>query len=194
MLRGLAKLILRVSGWTLVGEVPSLNKAVFIAAPHTSNWDGWWLLVCKVALGIRARFFAKHTLFWWPLGTILTRMGAIPVDRSKKSDLVERLVRMFEEEEQLFLALAPEGTRHWKPHWRSGFWRIASAAQVPIVMAFIDYDNKRAGIGPEVDTSQGLEGAMAQIRAFYANCAAANPEKMGPILLREEETSGEQAR
>ncbi|MBT8086244.1 MAG: 1-acyl-sn-glycerol-3-phosphate acyltransferase, partial [Woeseia sp.] len=115
--------LLRLRGWTLVGEIPSVKKAVLLAAPHTSNWDGFWLIVCKVALGIRIRFFAKHTLFWWPLGTLLTGLGAIPVERSQRGANVEKLVKLFAESDELFLALAPEGTRKWRPYWRSGFYR-----------------------------------------------------------------------
>ena len=184
MLKALARFILRVSGWTLVGEVPAVRKAVIIAAPHTSNWDGFWLLVCKFALGVRVRFFAKHTLFWWPLGPLLSAMGAIPVERTKSGANVDKLVRLFEREDELLLALAPEGTRRWRPHWRSGFWRIASAANVPIIMAFIDYEQKRAGIGPQLEDGLEVDAAMARIRAFYASCVAARPENMGPIALR----------
>lgn len=177
--------LLRLRGWTLVGEIPSVKKAVLLAAPHTSNWDGFWLIVCKVALGIRIRFFAKHTLFWWPLGTLLTGLGAIPVERSQSGANVEKLVKLFAESDELFLALAPEGTRKWRPYWRSGFYRIAKAAQVPIILAFVDYKNKRAGIGPQIDSSGTAVETMAQIREFYERCGAAIPKNMGPIMLKE---------
>lgn len=190
MWRRIAFAILRIRGWTLVGEVPALKKAVFIAAPHTSNWDGFWLIVCKVALDIKLQFFAKHTLFWWPLGSLLTALGAIPVEKTRNGANVDKLVRLFAESDQLFLALAPEGTRKWRPHWRSGFYRIAKAANVPIVLAFVDYDRKRAGIGPQLDTSGTAEETMEQIRAFYATCAAAKPENMGPIMLKDHGTGG----
>lgn len=186
MWRRLAHSILALGGWTLVGEIPAERKAVLIAAPHTSNWDGFWLIVCKVAMGIRLRFFAKHTLFWWPLGPLLKRLGAIPIERSRSGANVEKLVAIFNAHDDLYLALAPEGTRNWRPYWRSGFYRIAEAAQVPIIMAFIDYKTRRAGIGPRVDTTAGIDATMAQIRAFYETCTAARPENMGPIRLRDQ--------
>lgn len=181
MLQRLARAILRISGWTVVGEAPAHPKAVIIAAPHTSNWDGVWLLVCKVALDMKLHFFAKHTLFWWPLGPLLKSMGAIPVVRSTSGANVDRIVRLFERNETLHLALAPEGTRRWKPYWRTGFYRIARAARVPIVMAFIDYRHKRAGIGPVIVNHDDVQATLAAIRAFYATCAAAKPGNMGPI-------------
>lgn len=183
MLRSLARLILRADGWTLVGSAPPLEKAVLIAAPHTSNWDGFWLIVCKIALDIKVNFFAKHTLFWWPLGPLLRALGAIPVERSKRGARVERMVRLFETRDRLLLALAPEGTRRWTPYWRSGFLRIAEAADVPIVMTFIDYRRRRVGIGPQIDTRGGRDETMKKIRAFYEQCGAAIPANMGPIAL-----------
>ena len=85
MLKKLARGMLRIAGWETVGEAPAVDKAVLILAPHTSNWDGLWVLAYKVAMGIDARFFGKHTLFWWPLGNILRHMGAIPVNRNEKN-------------------------------------------------------------------------------------------------------------
>ncbi len=187
MMQRLAYAILRICGWTLVGEIPDVKKAVLIAAPHTSNWDGFWLIVCKVALGIKLRFFAKHTLFWWPLGALLNRLGAIPVERHKKGANVDKLVALFEENEQLLLALAPEGTRRWRPYWRTGFLRIARATNVPIVMTFVDYKQKRAGIGPLVQSTGSTAEIMAKIRAFYATCGPAKPANMGPVIFRDSE-------
>lgn len=188
MWQRIARAIMRLRGWTLVGEIPPLKKAVFIAAPHTSNWDGFWLIVCKVALDIKISFLAKHTLFWWPLGTLLTALGAIPVERTRAGANVDKLAQLFDESDELFLALAPEGTRKWRPHWRSGFYRIAKAANVPIVMTFVDYKTRRAGIGPQVDCSGTADETMARIRAFYETIVAAKPENMGPIKLKEAES------
>ena len=181
MLRVLAKSILRLCRWETVGEVPDIDKAVFIAAPHTSNWDAVWLLVYKVAIDVDVRFFGKHTLFWWPLGSVLRAFGAIPVDRRDASSIVPQLIGAFDKSDQLFLALSPEGTRKWKPYWKTGFFRIAHAANVPIVLAFIDYKNKQMGIGPTLPTQSSLEEALIAIRDFYAPFVGRRPELQGPI-------------
>lgn len=183
MLQRLAKKMLAMTGWQLVGEVPDLRKAVFIAAPHTSNWDGFWLLIAKCAFNIEVSFLAKHTLFWWPLGNVLRAFGAIPIDRAAAASLVGDLATRFDESERLFLALAPEGTRRWTPHWKSGFYRIARAADVPIVPAFIDYPNKRMGIGDTLYSSGDVDADMQRISEFYAPFVGRNAELAGPVML-----------
>ena len=181
MLQALAKLILRMAGWTAIGDIPKLDKAVFIAAPHTSNWDGFWLLVFRFSFDVKLHFLAKHTLFWWPLSSILKGAGAIAIDRSFASSTVQHLVDLFAKEDHFFIALAPEGTRKWKPYWKTGFYQIASAANVPIVLAFIDYDKKELGIGGQIDPSDGIEINIEEIRKFYAPYKPCRPERMGPI-------------
>jgi 1-acyl-sn-glycerol-3-phosphate acyltransferase len=181
MLKWLANGIFRIFGWTMVGEIPPLPKAVFIAAPHTSNWDGFWLLIYKVAIGVEVRFLAKETLFWWPLGSLLSAMGAMPINRSDANSIVAQLVESFATEEKLFLALAPEGTRKWRPYWKSGFYRIAHAANVPIVLAFIDYKERKMGIGPTLPFGQSMEQDLTMIREFYAPFRGKRPELQGPI-------------
>jgi len=160
-----------------------LDKAVFVAAPHTSNWDGIWLLVYKVALKVDVRFLAKHTLFWWPLGSILRALGAMPIDRSGAHDTVKHLIETFATQDRLFLALAPEGTRSWKPYWKTGFYQIAKSANVPIVLAFIDYKNKKLGVGITLPDGQTMDQDLRMIREFYAPFTAARPEREGPIAF-----------
>jgi len=181
ILQPIAKCILKLCGWTTTGQVPDLDKVVFIAAPHTSNWDGFWLIVFKVALNLKLRLLAKHTLFWWPLGSVLRWFGAMPIDRAHTTSTVQQMVSAFEREEHLFLALAPEGTRKWLPHWRTGFYQIALAADVPIFLAYIDYPRKKMGIGPEFRPSGNIEHDLAILREFYAPFVGRHPKLQCPI-------------
>ncbi len=181
MLNWLALRIFRMAGWTLTGRLPDLDKAMFIAAPHTSNWDGFWFLTYKFAIDVKVSFLAKDALFWWPLGAMLNVMGALPIDRSDATRIVPQLVRAFDESDRLYLALAPEGTRKWMPYWKSGFYRIAKAANVPIVMAYIDYPNKRMGIGPTLPDGNTMEEDLEIIRQYYSQFTGKRPELQGPV-------------
>ena len=181
MLQRIARLVLKVGGWTPAGELPNYDKAVFIAAPHTSNWDGFWLLVYKSAFRIDVHFLAKHTLFWWPLGPVLRAMGAMPIDRTTSASTVQQVVDAFAEHDKFWFALSPEGTRKWQQHWKTGFYRIAKSANVPLVLAFIDYGTKQMGIGITVPENQTLEQDLKTIRDFYAPFSGRIPERQGPI-------------
>ena len=181
MLRALASLILRVGGWTPVGGIPDAPKAVIIAAPHTSNWDGFWALVYKVYIGAEIHFFAKKSVFWFPLGSILRALGGIPLDRSRASSAVQQAIDMFAEEESFYFGLAPEGTRTRKAGWKSGFYRIATGAGVPVYLGMLDFENKRLGIGPRMDLTGDQDKDLDAIREFYSGIKGRWPDKTSPI-------------
>ena len=181
MLRGLAKFILWVSGWEPVGEVPDEPKAVFIAAPHTSNWDGIWALTYKVAIGLDIKFFAKEALFWFPLGSLLKALGGIPLNRSKAHSAVRQAVSMFETEDSFYFGLAPEGTRALRDAWKTGFYRIATEAKVPVFLGVLDYGNKRIGVAGRLDLSGDPDADLQKCADFYREIEGRWPEKTTPV-------------
>lgn len=187
MLAALARLILKIGGWTTVGHYPDVRKAVLIAAPHTSNWDGIWGMVYRVAARLDIHFFAKQSLFWFPLGTILRALGGVPLDRTRSGGAVQQAVDMFAANESLCFGLSPEGTRKYTEYWKTGFYRIAEQAGVPIVLGFFDYANRRIGIGPIVEITGDREADLAVMRDFFAGCTAKHPEKVGPVQFRPED-------
>ncbi len=183
MLRGLARLILRIGGWTPVGGLPDEPKAIFIAAPHTSNWDGFWGLVYKIAIGAEVHFFAKHSLFWFPLSTLLRALGGIELDRDRAGSAVRQAIDMFKEKDSFYFGLAPEGTRGKAAGWKSGFYRIAEGAGVPVYLGFLDYAHKRLGIGPRFEPTGDPEADFTVLRNFYDGIQGRWPEKTSPIRL-----------
>ena len=187
MLRRLAHLILRLVGWTALNASPDAPKAVVIAAPHTSNWDGIWALTYKVAVGLDIRFFAKQSLFWFPLGTLLRGLGGIPLNRDQARSAVDQAVAMFEAEENFYFALAPEGTRALRDVWKSGFYRIAKAANVPVLLGVIDYGNKRIGIAGRLDLSDNMEADLEKCAKFYAGIEGRWPKNTTPVRFNNEQ-------
>ncbi len=192
MLRKFARWLLRVGGWTPVLIDLDAPKAVFIAAPHTSNWDGFWALTYKVAFDIDVKFFAKHSLFWFPLGNILRALGGIDLDRSKAGSAVRQAIRLFEEADSLYFGLAPEGTRGRKPGWKTGFYRIATGANVPVYLGFLDFGRRRIGIGAKIELSGDPDADLAEIRRFYEGIEGRWPDKASAIeFLRSDVTRSE---
>lgn len=159
---------LRLCGWRLVGTFPDVPKAVLIAAPHSSWWDGVWGLMLKAGIGADVHFMGKQELFRGPLGSLLRQLGGMPIDRSATKGVVEQMVDQFQQHEKFWLGIAPEGTRKSVARWKSGFWHIARAAEVPIVTAWFNYPDKTIGIGPLFETSDDMDADLARLRVFYA--------------------------
>ena len=182
----IGRLVLRMFGWRVVGAVPPISRFVFIGAPHTSNWDLVVMLAAGWALQVRIPWFAKHTVFWGPLGWIFRALGGLSVDRRARHDLVEHVAQLFGQSDILRLGIAPEGTRSRRDYWKSGFYYIARRADVPVVAAFLDYATRRCGVGPIIQLTGDVPADMDRIRAFYGTLQGRYPELQGPIRLRDE--------
>ena len=182
----LARACLSLAGWSLVGEPPSSPKFVFIAAPHTSNWDLPLMLVAAWALGIRIHWLGKHTLFVGPFGWLFKMLGGLPVDRRERGGAVSQVVEAFARRDALCLAVSPEGSRGHRDYWKSGFYHMAREARVPIATGFLDYANRRCGFGALIEPTGDVAADMDRIRAFYGPLKGKYPELQGPMRLREE--------
>ena len=177
------RVVFRLLGWKCKGETPTANKYVILAAPHTSNWDGFFLILAAAMLKLDFSFFGKDTLFKGPLGWFLRSVGGIPLDRSRHQSFVAQAVSWFESHERFALGVAPEGTRQFTPGWRRGFYYIALQAKVPIVMGYIDYAKKEGGILPEVLIPCGdIERDFETLARLYGPLTARHPDRKGPIV------------
>lgn len=167
-LRLLSRFILRVSGWKVEGEIPAeLKRCVIIGAPHTTNWDLPISLMIAFSLNSQLNWMGKASIFRFPFGGIMRWLGGIPVDREKTTNLVAATVAQLSTQPELRILIAPEGTRAKTKGWKSGFYYMADGAKVPLVLAFVDYPNKRGGIGKIMPTSGNFEADMQTIMAFY---------------------------
>jgi 1-acyl-sn-glycerol-3-phosphate acyltransferase len=176
-MRWLARIVFRFAGWKPAGKRPSLSKYVIIAAPHTSNWDFLYTLCLAFILEIKPFIMMKADWFRWPLGPLLRWFGAIPVDRSKSTHVVDRAIQAFREHPRMVLVVPPSGSRRKVTYWKTGFYHIAKGANVPIVLGFLDYRRKVGGIGPVVHPTGNMEGDMKIIQEFYAGITAKYPKQ-----------------
>jgi len=170
VLRGFSVSFLRLTGWTVVGKLPdNAAKSVFIAAPHTSNWDLPYTLMVAFALRLNIYWMGKQQIFAPPFGALMRWLGGIAVNRDSANNLVAASVQAIRDADgPLQLVVPPEGTRSKVRYWKTGFYYIATGAEVPIVLAFMDYEKKRAGIGGEFVPTGDVDADMAGIREFYA--------------------------
>ncbi|MCC6143650.1 MAG: 1-acyl-sn-glycerol-3-phosphate acyltransferase [Candidatus Hydrogenedentes bacterium] len=187
VLHYLGRLFLGIRGWRVVGVAPPLRKYVILIAPHTSHWDTLYFTAAACAVRLMAHAMVKHTVFRGPVGAYLRWMGAIPVRRGEGQGekLVDQAVAAFAERDYMVLVLAPEGTRDRRDYWRSGFYRIAMGAGVPVQLAYADFGKKEVGLGPLLELTGDADQDMAVIRAFYAGVQARHPERFSPVRFRE---------
>ena len=170
LLRAFSVVFLKLTGWQVQGELPTVaRKSVFIAAPHTSNWDLPYTLMVAFVLRLNIHWMGKASIFRFPFGALMRWLGGISVDRSQSNNLVAASAQAIAQAQgALQLIVPPEGTRAKTRYWKSGFYHIATAAKVPIVMAYMDYSRKISGLGPLLYPTGNLEADMVTIKAFYA--------------------------
>lgn len=182
---------LKLHGWSIGGAVPTAKKYVLIAAPHTSNWDFPFTIALAFSLGVDIRWMGKDDLFKGPLGPLYRSLGGIAVDRGNRTNMVDRMVELFAQNDELVLTVPAEGTRGKGEYWKSGFYHIARRAGVPIALGYLDFARKRGGIGPLVYPTGDVKRDMDTIRAFYRDIGPLKPENFTlPRLREEDETSG----
>ncbi len=186
MTKFLARKFLELTGCEPEGAPPAVARYVMIAAPHTSNWDLAYLLAIARVLDVKVSWMGKHTLFPWPMGWVMRRLGGIPIRRDRRGNMVQQMAAAFRERESLALVVPAEGTRRYVPYWKSGFYHIARAAEVPIVLGYLDFARKRGGFGPAIQPTGDVRGDMDQIRAFYADKVGKHRDQMGEVRLKEE--------
>ncbi|GAA3950516.1 1-acyl-sn-glycerol-3-phosphate acyltransferase [Hymenobacter algoricola] len=168
-----------LTGWKLASVVPpGITKGIMIAAPHTSNWDLLYARGAFFLMNVPVRFTVKKE--WVDnkfVGWLVRSLGALPVDRSRNNSLVDGMVQLFNNNDEMVIMITPEGTRSYQPKWRKGFYFAAMGAKVPILLGFLDYKNKEAGVGPVFWPTGNYEADTEEIKAFYRTKTGKFPEK-----------------
>jgi 1-acyl-sn-glycerol-3-phosphate acyltransferase len=186
----LARCCLFLMRWKIAIQQPVPDRCVVIAAPHTSNWDFPVTMAMAEVEGVPMRWLGKAQMFNKVSSPILRAMGGISVERSSPQGLVGDLAAEFDRHERLALVVPAEGTRDAVEYWKSGFYRIAQQAGVPIVCAYVDKVTRTGGFGPVIMPSGDVRADMDEIRAFYADKTGLKPGRFNVPRLREEDTAG----
>lgn len=175
---GIAKFILKVmGGWKIEGDMPrDISKFIVIAADHTSNWDFVIGMAVKWSLRLKAGFFAKHSLFFWPLGVLMRALGGVPIERSRSGNRVQDAVNEINKSDNFVLVIAPEGTRSKVARWKTGFYHIARGADIPVVPVGFDFTNKRVVIGNPMEMTGNVQNDFQKMHQFFVPFEGRHPE------------------
>lgn len=191
MIARLSRWILRRLGFELVGRQPEPEHTVMIASPHTSNWDFPLAMLIGWSLGLKMRWLAKREMFGPGSGWLFRRLGGIPVDRGSAESVVDDMVDLFTPGQRMTIVVPVSGTRGHTAYWKSGFYRIARAANVPVVPAFVDYEKNTCGVGEPIELTGDVGADMDRFRSFYDGIVGKHPANDGPVRLRSEIEPGE---
>ncbi len=181
----IAKAVIKLLGWKAVGKMPNAPKYILVGYPHTSNYDTLIGIFIFLSMGVHIKWIGKQSLFKGPVGWLLKKTGGIPVNRQKSQNFVKNIQTVFNKYDRLVIALSPEGTRQKTDFWRTGFYYMALAAQVPIVLGYLDYPTKTGGFGPLIWPSGNIKQDMEKIRAFYQGIHGKYPQLEGAIRIKE---------
>ena len=177
ILRVISRVILKIIRWKIVGSIPSdQRKYVLIVAPHTSNWDFVLFVLTVSVLRLKPSVLIKSTLFVGPLGWFLRYCGGIAVNRSQANSLVSYIASIYEEHEDFVLVVTPEGTRSPNANWKRGFHHVATAAQVPILIFYVDSVIKTIGIEGMMEPSDDVEGYVLKLKKFFDTKSGLKPK------------------
>ncbi len=188
LLAGLGRLILKLMGWRIVGELPNVERAVLVVAPHTSNIDGVIGLSAIQALRIHVKFMGKHTLFEGRLGRLMYWLGGIPVNRDSAQDLVEQTVTAMQRQ-PCWLGIAPEGTRKGAHRWKTGFYRIAEEQDIPVVVLGFCYRRRQVRVVGSVMPTGDLEADLQWMVHMLGDIVPRHPELLSMPFLAQKADS-----
>jgi 1-acyl-sn-glycerol-3-phosphate acyltransferase len=183
---GLTKYILKKKGWTVSEEhTRTYSKYVMIIAPHTSAWDFIWGKMCFASLHLPVRFLIKKGMFFFPVGPIIKKLGAIPINPHKNNRVLDQIKQLFDSNEQMIIAITPEGTRKQNTNWKRGFYHIAKKVNVPIAITTLDYKKKEAKVQKIVHPSEiSLRELMFELQNIYKDVNAKFPKDFALLNIK----------
>ncbi|MBO0609962.1 1-acyl-sn-glycerol-3-phosphate acyltransferase [Myceligenerans salitolerans] len=187
-----ARLVWLCTGYRFAPSKAPDEPTVFVGAPHTSNTDFFLMLAIAWELDVRIKFLIKDSWLRGPFGGLIRALGGVAVDRNDPAGLVDQLLGGMRTGTVSHLVVTPEGTRGaGSGYWKSGFYRIARAAGMPVTLGYVDGDRRVAGLGPSLRMTGDVRADMDRLRAFYADKSGVRPENRVEPRLRAEDDPDE---
>jgi len=165
--RAFAGWVLKALGWKVTGQLPNVKKCIFIGAPHTSNWDLIIALASMQYVGLKCSWMMKKEAFFWPLGGLFKKLGGIPIERRKKTDITQQITEWFASNDNVWLGITPEGTRSKVDSFKKGYLRMAYAAGVPVLLIAINAKTKEVVIDKLWELTFDTDLDNRKIKAYY---------------------------
>lgn len=177
MLAWISKMILKLFGWKVTGNYDrTINKKILVVAPHTSNWDFPLGLLARNVIRDRVQFVGKDSLFRPPIGGLMKALGGIPVDRSRSTNFVRAVVKEYETRDKMTIVMAPEGTRKKVNKFKTGYYYIAKAAQIPIIRVRFNYEKKEIHFGDPFYPTENSERDIKMIEDYFRGIKGYYPQ------------------
>ena len=187
----IGRFVLKLLGnWSIEGRPPAVRKYVIIVAHHTSNWDFVIGVAVKLILGLKLQFFAKHSLFFWPLGILMRSFGGVPIKRNESLNRVDASIEQIRKADEFVLVITPEGTRSKVDRWKTGFYHIAKGADIPIIPVAFDFGNRKVVFGSPARITDDKDHDIIEMHRFFLPYKPRHPELAcnGPFEGSLEET------
>lgn len=166
-----------ILGWKYCGQFSQLPKSVIVFAPHTSCIDAFYGTLCFRSIGINYMIMSKKELFFFPMSIVMRLMNCVPVRGVKGHNAIRKACSVINSSDSIHIVICPEGTRKPVEKWNPGFWYIASRADVPIVVAYLDYEKCEYGVKGVIDSDLGVAFSFARMNCYYQDVKAYHPEK-----------------
>ncbi|MGB7339396.1 MAG: 1-acyl-sn-glycerol-3-phosphate acyltransferase [Phototrophicaceae bacterium] len=175
-----------VLGWKVKGELPDVSKMMCAFAPHTSNFDFFYIIYLAAHFKVKPNWIGKKELFEGPFGKLSTYTGGIAVDRDAPLKALKQIIKYIKTNDQFILCIAPEGTRHYTDHWKKGFYFIANKTDMPIVFFKIDYNTRVVTAREAFYPTGDMDADLEVIKPFFADAVGRYPDRAAPIQFADE--------
>ena len=160
----------KMQGWTCQTVPKEIgNKYMLIGFPHNTNMDAFFGIAFSFVNRTQTSPMIKKEWMFWPMSIGFKALHVLPVDRSAAGDMVDQVADEFAKREKFIPVIFPEGTRQDVRRIKTGFWHIASKANVPIVLLYKDTPKKQLLILDHLFTGTSKIDDLIKIRDIYRN-------------------------